>query len=59
MRLVGQGELDISLQIADYEQCLEESVTAPLNQLIEVSTSTRLVRGHCYCLSLMTINGVA
>lgn len=36
MRLVGQGELDISLQIADYEQCLDESVTTPLNHIIEV-----------------------
>ena len=46
LRLVGQAELDISLQIADYEQCLDESVILPLIQMVEVSN---LSLSFCYC----------
>ena len=48
MRLVGQGELDISLQVADYEQCMEETVIRPLNIILEVSfVKIHLLSSRC------------
>ena len=64
LRLVGQGELEISLQVADYEQCMEETVIRPLNIILEVSfvildlLSSRcgnISRYTCVCLSQVAI----
>ena len=43
LRLVGQAEYDISLQVADYEQCLDESVISPMIQMIDVSLHSIMI----------------